>query len=195
MKQMRILQIAVISGVILVVIGALSLIVHVLSNRTYLVLQSDTNNTTLQIENSTYTIGKDAKKIKVRPGTYNYRGINTIGATRFTLSDSTEAKQGTTTPIHINFALYTASSVAGALCTYTKQTSDCPFTAKNTVPTFLESNTWAVSNTQNDTLGSAIAVLRVNSGKWSVEGGPGTDLQTGGYYPESVERVLDELQK
>ncbi len=184
----------IIAGVVLVALSA-SFSVYRANHRS-LHVETDASSLKFELGDKTYTIRDKSLDISLKPDTYKYRAVSTAGNKRVVLTGTVNLTTEKSADLRFNFSIYNNQAIMKALC---KSLSDygsdtCPFGITITKTEFAENYQWAVAWVDSPDLGRAVAVLRVDNGAWKVVDGPATDINTGGYFPESVERIIENGQ-
>jgi hypothetical protein len=184
----------IIAGFVLVVLLS-SLSVYRANHRS-LHIETDASSLKFELNDQTYTINDKSLDISLKPGTYKYRAISTVDDNRVVLTDTVNLTTEKSADLHFNFSIYNDQAIMKAICgSLSNYGSDsCPFRITITRTDFAENYQWAVVWIDSPDLGKAAAVLRVDNGRWKVVDGPATDINTGGYFPESVERIIENGQ-
>ncbi len=181
---------AVVSGGILI-LGVLfvSLLGPHSSSQSSITVHTDLPPLRLALNDSVYNIGSIGRVIDLPAGIYHYRASAVVEGQRITLTDTLTLAQNKNEQLDLNYLLYNKQSIATALCATSNATADCLFKAQNLQVTYCENYQWAAVAFDTD-VGKGKAVLQVKSGGWQVVAGPGSDIPTTGYYPQSVEEAL-----
>jgi hypothetical protein len=159
-----------------------------------LVVSSDKTPLTLQLNDTTYTVSKPKQSITLLPAVYNYRVKAPTDNGDVTLEGTIDLTEVKSKELNIRFGLYNKSAVSDALCATWSGDDECPYQPEYFTVQYFESYKWAVVTIKHPTLGTAFAVLQADNGSWNIEDGPGTDIKTGGYYPEAVEEAIKNAQ-
>jgi hypothetical protein len=181
-------------GIVLVILGAAFSTYQ--SRHRSLHIETDAGSLKFAINDQTYTISGKSLDISLKPGVYNYRAVSTVSDKRVVLTDSVNLTQDKSASLKFNFSLYDNQAILKAICASISgdASGSCPFSITITRTDFAENYAWAVVQVNSPDLGKAVAVLRVDNGEWEVVDGPATDINTGGYFPESVERIIRNEQ-
>lgn len=181
--------------VLFVFLAVASLALLNIGGQNTLEVSTDTTPVTLELNELTYTISGETQKISLPEATYTYRATATMDGKRIALGGKINLEDNDSFDLPLRYKLYTNSAVSEALCATTGQIKDCPFQPDSLVINYLESYAWAVATINSPGIGTGLAVLYVENGKWAIADGPGTDIETVGYYPQSVERAIYDARK
>ncbi len=164
------------------------------SNKRVLTVNSTTTPLTLELNDSTYVIDEDGQEISLEPGMYYYRTSTKIDGKRVVLENKIDLTDEKSAELNLDFSIYDNKSISDAICNNYAE-AKCPFPPSSLKVTYVEKYQWAVVFIESPQLGASKAVLNVDpyTGGWIVAGGPDTD-PTSGYFPDSVERALNNAQ-
>ncbi len=152
---------------------------------------SDTVPVELEIGDNKYSMDNKQLVISLGENSYQYRASALVDGKEVVLGGDISFANSKKQILRLNYSLYSKQAVTNALCeTFS---GSCPFSSKNINITYLENHQWAVVVIDTPSLGRAKAVLQTIDGRWEVSDGPATNIETGGYYPGSVEEALNEV--
>lgn len=122
---------------------------------------------------------------------HTYQASATVENNKVTLSGTLTAQNNK--ELNLDFQQFTRGAIVAAVCDKADFSGDCLFTTDNSVVSVVEDGRWSVVVSRPAGLEAASTVLRIDGGRWKIIDGPGTDITTGGYYPVSVERILQDV--
>jgi hypothetical protein len=179
---------------VVLVIAVVLLGIFVLLNRhspPKLLIKTDSSPIKVQLNDTSYTISSQ-RTLTLEPGTYNYRAIRDVNGKRIVLQGALDLLEDKTQTLELNYKIYTGSAILSTLCEVLQTDSSCPLQVADLTISYHENFRWAVVLINSGELGISKAVLKTVSGTWDTVEGPATDIATGGYYPESVEKALHD---
>ena len=149
--------------------------------------------TKLELNDTSYTLSSAKKTLTLKPIKYNYRAKAKVNNKAITLTGTFDLTNQKSFELELNFLIFNNASIAKSLCA-TIESDKCPFNSKTIQTRYFEDNQWAVAYIDSPDVGTGLAVLKMNNGVWQVIDGPGTDIETGGYYPASVEEAINNAR-
>lgn len=152
---------------------------------------SDISPVKLEIGDNTYRMNSKKLSVSLDGNLYQYRATATIDGKPMVLQGKISFANTRKQIIRLNYSLYSNASVTNALCE--AFSGSCPFEPQDISVTYFENHQWAVVSINSPRFGKAKAVLQTVNGRWEVNDGPATDIETGGYYPDSVEEALNNV--
>lgn len=165
------------------------LLVQKLRNRRVLEVKTDVNGLKLQIDDRSYQVDRKTN-LGLGAQVYNYRAVYTVEGGRIVLTGKINLVEQKRQELILNFSIYNKQAISKTLCG-SYEGGPCPFTPEVLNILFLENYSWAVVGIDSPLVGKGKAVLNVDRGGWKLIDGPGTDILSSGYYPESVERAIE----
>jgi hypothetical protein len=177
--------------IVLILSGVLAFVLVHRANHRLLHVTTNASSLKFELDDQTYTVNKSLD-ISLKPGVYKYRTIDVVDAKRVVLTDTVDLTKKKSVDLDLNFSIYNNQSLQGAICKTLADGGDgCPVKFTITSINFAENYQWAVVQINSPGIGGATAVLQIDNGAWKVVAGPGTDITTGGYFPQSVERIIE----
>lgn len=158
-------------------------------NRRVLEVKTDVSGLKLEIDDRSYQVDKKTS-LGLGARVYNYRAVYTVEGERIVLTGKINLVKQKRQELVLNFSIYNKQVVSKTLCD-SYEGSLCPFTPDVLNIHFLENYSWAVVDIDSPSVGKGKAVMSVDQGTWKLIDGPGTDILSSGYYPESVERAIE----
>lgn len=157
-----------------------------------LTVTTDVTPVKLELGDIEKSVDTTSQKLSAPIGTYKYRASVQMDGKTVSLVDTVNVSKDA--KLALSFKQLTSATIVNTLCANLGASRSCPFSVKNTVVSFAEGNTWAVSASSPVGYDKTTTVLRMNGGKWSIVEGPGTYIPTGGYYPRSVEEAINNAK-
>jgi hypothetical protein len=177
-----------------VLVVLLSLAGRYYANHRTLHIRTDAALLSFELDDQNYTIRDKTLTLSPKPGSYKYRAIATAGNKRIVLTDTVNLTTQRSADLNFNFSIYNEDVLFKAVCNADdREEGGCPPGSSIARVDFAEGYQWAVVSI-NSPVGAATAVLQVDNGAWRLVDGPGTDIRTGGFFPPSVERIIENEQ-